>query len=300
MHGAHNKTNGKEETAHDHVPKADLTVDVLGVAMFLPKQKRVILVDGRKPRLSVNDPSTIIPAHLPIIAFEPRKYRASTVSKGKVRRVPSRMSFDYDLSGQDDEQRFDAFLLDGHTVTFENVQARGSVKPEDESIASMKSLAGKLTLCSDVIAGKAKEVVATINLSNAATIIGEAHGNHSEHTLRFGHEEKNCAEKVTSRFVRKKNEQPVVCLTNENGDNVMITLTGGGPWTVMIANVPAEELINMNSTPEGRDVPLTHVELLYDFYHLGRNDPRPIPRCTDHRHAHAHSTDGHCGPPVKP
>ncbi len=283
MHG-----NGSTQR-HQHGGMGDLTVEILGMALYVPSvNHNVILVDARKPRKSKTDKGTLIPGHYAFIAFAPGTYEAPRAMKPAI-------AFDYDLAGDGQDERYEAFVLDRHSVGFQNVDTRAGRAVQDKLIASMTDLAGSLRLKDTVRSGKpADEVIAHVDLSRAALIRGESHGIHSAHPLTIGGKDQDCAEKICAHFMAGTN-RPRVVLTK--GDEMTeFNLIGDGPWTVMIANIPVEEVMDLNMIGTGKNVPLTHCELIYDLYE--DTDDIRIPTCNFH-HAAAATAEGHCGPPFR-
>jgi hypothetical protein len=286
---------------HEKKPKTnganmkEITLEVFGVAMLLEKKKKIVFVDGRKPRISFTDGKSIIPPHMPFIAFRPGSYESSQESK---------MSFSYDVNGDGKTTRFEGFLLDGHVVSFERV-VKGEAALNDGSIAPMTAL-GSFELCPGVLNGTNSQIVATLDVSNATDIAGTDHGD-QVHAISFGSTVRNWAEKITVTF-KAKGAKPTLLLKKNGKTDLTVTLKGDGPWTIMTGNVPPEEVMNVSLPGEIHDnVPLTHVELLFDFYHMPAaamvGVPKP-PACTNHAHAHVAGariagSGVHCGPPVR-
>lgn len=298
--GGHGRKNGNGEqlsgngdghqVAHSH---ADLTVEILGVAMFIPKTRNAILVDGARPRPAITTKDFIIPPHYSLIAFPPGTYQAP-------REFKAGLCFDYDLGGDGKDEPYEAFVLRGHRVTFENFSAGKPPRLMIDSLAKMTTLAGKIKLKPGVEDGTAKEVAACVELGNATVIRGESHGIHNDHPIDFNGNEINCSEKIVAEF-RYEANTPRVRLQNAV-EKVEINLVGSGPWTIMIANVPAEELLDSNMIARGPKVPLTHCELIYDFYQIptqNRQKQIRVPTCSNHNEV-SQTADGHCGPPYQP
>lgn len=288
-HGEHvsGDRNGHQVT-HAH---ADLTVEILGVAMFIPTTKNAILVDGARPRPAVTKKDFFIPPHYSFIAFPPGTYQAPREFKAGLR-------FDYDLGGDGQDESYDAFVLRGHRVIFENVDTSKGQGLEIDSLAKMTTLAGAIELKPGVEDGTAKEVAACVELGNATFIRGESHGIHNAHAVDFNGKELDCSEKVVAEF-RHGTNTPRIRLKNAV-ENIEINLVGSGPWVVMIANIPVEEVMDSNMIVRGPRVPLTHCELIYDLYDI--NDPATqvrVPTCRFHDVV-TQTADGHCGPPYQP
>lgn len=309
-----------------------LTVEVFGVSMLLANPDKVVLPDGRRPRVA-SDGKSPIPTHIAFIALDPDSYDRSAIS-------PS-FSFQYDVNGGQKDQPFDAFLLDQSVVTFEGVK-RSDPKIKNDNIPSIADLLGdSAELCPSVWDGSSKNVVGTIELAEADTIEGRDHGDHLQ-PVTFGSTKRNWAETVVATFL--VGEAPAIRVrpgrahaatergkskTNGHGNgngnghggtsekkikslDVTIPLKGDHPPYVVIANVPPEELMKLNMVPEGQGVSLSHLELLYDFFHFkGTAGP---PKCDDHAFPHTHAPKpqaqgahgmriagdrAHCGPPVK-
>jgi hypothetical protein len=275
---------------HQHGGMGDVTVEILGMALYISKAKRVVLVDARKPRKSKTKANTIIPGHYSFIAFEPGTYQAP-------RGVKPSIAFDYDLAGDGQDERYEAFVLDRHRVTFENMDNQGGFAVQDGLIASMSKLAGDLGLKDRVVTGEAAEVLGSVDLSGASLVRGEAHGIHSAHPLTIGDEDENFAEKICAHFTAGRNT-PRVVLTEVEGQKLRteFNLVGNGPWTIMIANIPVEEVMDLNMIDPGTEVPLTHCELIYDLYK--ETKVMNIPTCKFH-HPAAATAEGHCGPPFR-
>lgn len=291
------QTNPKAVVSHHPVKQlameGDVFIHVFGVSMLLPEQKRIVLVDGRRARASEAVKGQIIPTHLPFMAVPPGSYETG---------IKSKMSFEYDVDGASadvDEPRFDAYPLDGDMISIENVVPPAGNNMEDDyivGIPSMQPLAGDIQLCEAVLTGASSRVVASIDVANATMVTGGAHGQHSEHGIKFGENERKCDEKIVAAF--KRNGRPRLIL-KRGKETEELSLTGDGPWHIMIANVPVEEIMQMSLMPEGNDVPLTHFELLYDLYHVGPGFVPKVPVCHNH-HAHRAASGSHCGPPARP
>lgn len=288
--------------AHPHAPAHNgpppLTVKILGVAMLLPEERKAVLVEGRKARLSTNT-EEIIPPHYPVIAFEAGKYEARDVND---QRIPSDLGFNFAHSDHDAKApRFEAYLLDRDTVSFRKIDAScPAEKVDDGNIPSMTELAGELELLPEVRKGSSKRVAGTVDLSKACAISGEKHGVRADHKITFGTSKAAPRAAMISATFNRFLAPPVIVLTNPDpAHNREITLLGNGPWTVLVANVPADEMMMLEEAPIKGPLQLTHVELLYDFYKLGKNQRRVIPFC-DEDHRPSHTVNGHCGPPVKP
>jgi hypothetical protein len=305
-------TRGSESTTaingnggdHDH---GDVTLDIFGVTLLLTKAKKIVLADGRKPRKSVSDPGAIIPGHFPFLAIESGRYVAYRGDRREA--IKPVMSFAYDLDGAGVKTPLDAFVLDGHVVSFSEVEPHsGDINPRN--IPQMNTLVERLELCPAVAAGTSRQVVATIDLTNARLAQGMDHGAHSDHRLRFGATVSNAPEKLIAKFERTHGKPRIELkrresdLRRDGQDTFTIELDRDDPPPrVMIGNVPAEEVMDLNFLPDGKEIPLTHIELLYDLYH-GAPAALPVPRCTDHvkgsaAGAHAHTAGGHCGPPMQ-
>src|SRR5207302_10701544 len=106
-----NVVKGEEEEQNE------LLVEIFGVTMLMPKQKKVVMPNGVKGRLSMDKLSVVAP-HIAFIAFEKSKYEPPP----KMNPV---LSFSYDIDGYGKKEiLFDAFLFDKHTVRFEDVAPR--------------------------------------------------------------------------------------------------------------------------------------------------------------------------------
>ncbi|HEX2120185.1 MAG TPA: hypothetical protein VHL59_00955 [Thermoanaerobaculia bacterium] len=279
------------------------------MTLLLTAEKKVVLADGRKPRKSVNDERTIIPGHFPFLAVESNKYKLYDEKGKEVVPVVPVMSFPYDLDGLGEKTALDAFVLDGHLVSVSNVeQGTGDINPRN--IPRMGALANGLELCPGVRAQTSRQVVAYVDVSNAKLVEGRDHGTHSDHQLRFGATISNAAEKLRATFART-HDKPTIKLQRRkmdekpDGQNAFTIELLENSVRVMVANVPAEEVMDLNVLPEGKEIPLTHIELLYDLYHSAP-PALPVPRCTEHvKHggaaggAHPHTAGGHCGPPMQ-
>lgn len=268
---------------HTH-PK--LVLEIVGVTMLLPESKRVVLVNGT-PRVSVTNPGSIIPRHYPFIALRPGTYSTD---------LESRLSFCYDIEGHgDDEEKFDAFALDRVEVSVENVEANEAALLT-ENIPEMGQFISKSALRPTVIRGSDDAVAARVDLPNAMSIVGHQHHmNGSDKKIRFGKKVMaDCADKITATFDagHMKPRIRLECCDRTH----FIDMTGDGPWVVMIGNVPFEELTNVNSFGKGRGIKLTHFELLYDLYEKAGTKQVP----TFDNVEHGMTTEGFCGPPVKP
>jgi hypothetical protein len=283
-----------------------VTLDIFGVTLLLTKARKVVLADGRKPRNSVSDPGAIIPGHFPFLAVESGRYAIYSAEKQKIKPV---MSFSYDLDGVGKKTPLDAFVLDGHVVSLSEIeQNNGDINPRN--IPQMNTLVDGLELCPAVVAGTSRQVVSYIDLSNARLVQGMDHGAHSEHRLRFGTTVSNAPEKLIAKFERTHDKPRIELkrreMKRDGQDAFTIELDRADPPPrVMVGNVPAEEVMDLNILPDGKEIPLTHIELLYDLYH-GAPAALPVPRCTDHVKqagaaggAHPHTAGGHCGPPMQ-
>lgn len=268
---------------------AAVRVEILGIALFVPETKNVVFVDGTKATPSFTKPDWIIPAHYTFIAFEPGKYQVP-------RKFKAGLSFDYDLAGDGVDETYDAFVLAGHRITIENVDTSRGQWLELASLARVSQLAPDIELKPGVAQGRGKnhEVVACLELKDATVIRGAEHGLHSQKPIKFGGEPCECSEKLVAEFRYGRNA-PFVRLKNSVED-VVINLIGDGPWTIMIANVPVEELMDRSTMPMGTDVPLLHNELIYKLFETGGRK-LPVPTCDL---TMSRSADGVCGPPYRP
>jgi hypothetical protein len=279
-------TQDAQRAARGASAKGLLSVDVCGVAMFLPDVYRILVIDGRKPRVSVTDKS-MIPAHIPMIGIQSGTYEPPATA--------SKLTFEYDVDGNGAPVRFDAFMLDGHTVSFGGVKSSGTPVIGGKRFASMKELSADAELCSGVRAGCSRQVVGTIDFSNARTIRGKPHGKDSS-PLKFGHKELDVADMAAATF--EATDAPPTIHFKKGDETLTIELTGNGPWRVMVGNFPVEEIVGTQTAPPQHDAPLTHLELYYDLYHVGRHDSLPIP--TGANHLHARTANGRCGPTLVP
>ena len=268
---------------------AAVRVEILGIALFVPETKNVVFVDGTKATPSFTKPGWIIPAHYTFIAFEPGKYQVP-------RKFKAGLSFDYDLAGDGVDETYDAFVLAGHRITIENVDTSRGQKLELDSLARVSQLVPGLELKEGVADGTRREhdVVACLELQNATVIRGEEHGLHSQKPIKFGGVPCECSEKLVAEF-RYGTNAPIVRLKNKVED-VVINLIGDGPWTIMVANVPVEELMDRNTMPMGLDVPLLHNELIYKLYKTADGQQLPVPTADLPM---SRTADGVCGPPYR-
>lgn len=305
-----------------------LTVEVFGVSMLLENPDKVVLPDGRGARVA-SDGKSPIPTHIAFVALEPDSYDRSAIS-------PS-FTFRYDVNGDENEVLYDAFLLDRSVVTFEGVKKHDPII-KNENIPSIAELLGDTAeVCPGVWDGSSKNVIASIEIDEAATIEGKDHGDHLQ-PVTFGSTTRNWAETIVATFElddaaairvrpskahaangrgRSKSKSNGHGNGNGNGHghaakkneplDVTIPLKGDRPQYVFIANVPPEELMKLNVVPEGQAASLSHLELLYNLFHF--RGPGGPPKCDDHAfpHTHGHAAHGmrisgdraHCGPPVK-
>jgi hypothetical protein len=243
---------GKEEEEQN-----ELLVEIFGVTMLLPKEKKVVMPNGVKARLSMDKLMAIAP-HIAFIAFEQSKYEPSP-------KMHPALSFFYDIDGDGKKEiLFDAFLFDKDTVRFEDV-ARRQTEFSIDDIPTVADLSQDIEICPAVISGNSTKVIATINLSNAKSIKGEDQGD-DKLPVAFGTVTRNWAEKIVAEFERNGGE-PRVVLTNET-QSVEFKLKKNAT-RVMIGNVPAQEVMKLNDLDDYmRDHPLSHIELLYDLFHL--------------------------------
>lgn len=291
--------------------RGPLFVDVCGIAMYLPDKAKVVVIDARKPRVSVTDGSLIAP-HMPLVGvksgtyekpvFTPKPSNDATAAAAAPATPVSldslgHVSFDYDIDGIDQPVRFDAFMLDGHTVRINGVQNNQPIVG-GKAFGSMKLLAPDLELCTAVAAGTSRQVIGTIDFSNAYAIEGKAHGKHPG-PLKFGHNIVDCADMAIATFEVGDSDEPSIELKNDKGTTT-IKLKGDGPWRVMVGNFPVDELVGNAVTEVKHDVPLTHLELYYDLYHVGRFDPLPVPVGDNHVHVNPRTANGRCGPTLTP
>lgn len=288
--------SGGGSVLHDPNPANTLEVGILGVAILLPDKKLVIFPDGRKPRLSVDKPGKIIDPHFAVIAFECGKFKAR-LRNGQ--EVPPTFTFNYDLSGHHKPVCYGGFFFERHKVVFKNVD---STDPEIDTkdIASMSDLVPNLQMCSDVTSGKSPYVIGLVDLTGACSIKGKSHGLHGKHAINLGNKPpRNCAELIVAKFHVKPTPPIVMMLHPKNRcHDLIIELTGKGPWRVMCANVPVDELLSANESTTEKGLHLTHIELLYDLYHLGAGQSRVVPYCPEDHPLFAQVINGHCGPPV--
>lgn len=312
--------NQKQSRSSPVVSEKSLTVEVHGVSMLLNGSDKIVLPEGRKARIGT-DGRSVIPPHIAFIAFRPGDYDRGTLKPA--------ITFSYDLEGVNEVMEFDAFLLDQHTISFEGV-VKNFPSVDDSTIPRMTDLVGSLELCPSVIEGSSRHVVGTLDLVGARSVAGKDHGTHT-HAIAFGNDVRNWAEKISVTY-EASNEPPQVRLRRNKShplageDDVFIPLMGKGPWTVMVANIPPEEVMDLNETEIGQNVPLTHLELLFDLYHgptpvIGNGrEVLQVPRCRNHEvpqmaghagHVHAGGvgrptavgariagSGAHCGPPV--
>lgn len=299
-----NRNSSNKEVQHGTVPlhpvgkngRTTLTVNVIGVAMLLPEERRAVLVDGRTSRVSRNFENEIIPAHYPVIGVEAGTYEARDVND-KI--VSSDLSFNLDHNGHG-KHRVDGFLLTGYEVAFRKIDTSCGFSLDDKEIASMRELPGNqdLQLAPGVADGTFHKVITSVDLSNACEVGGQRHGLLGDHKLVFGATPAPRAGMVTATFNRGLASPVILLKSRERKQTIEITLLGHGPWTVFVANVPADELFRVTAPINGA-LQLTHVELLYDLYKISPDHPRKIPFCPE-QHALDHTVNGHCGPPVKP
>ncbi|MFP5248087.1 MAG: hypothetical protein ACLGH0_15445 [Thermoanaerobaculia bacterium] len=276
----------------------ELKVDLCGVIMFLPDLMKGILVDGRKARNSVTNGS-VIPSHTPFVAIQTDTYK-------KVPALSSNLTFKYDVDGTGELITFDMFPIDGHRISFGGgVINRGASEVGGERLGSMKSLAPDLELCTGVRAGSSRQVVGTVDFTNATSVVGKAHAGHADSGLKFGNSNTAvpCADMVMATF-DVGDQAPCVIAEKEyekDGRKVIekavVELLGDGPWRVMVANMPLDQITNAEEPPNQHDIPLVHNELYYELYHLGRNTPLPVPRFDNHVHR---TLNGRCGPTLQP
>lgn len=288
--------------------RGPLFVDVCGIAMYLPEVFKVAVVDARKPRKSVTDGSLITP-HMPLVGIKAGTYDPPvTVSRkpadpdakdGQPKETVGHVSFDYDIDALGKPIRFDAFVLDGHSVSFGGVRApNGKPSSGGKAFGSMKLLAPDIELCSAVRTGESREVVGMIDFSNAFSVQGRAHGLHPG-PLTFGHNIVDCADMAIATF--EVGEEDTPCVRFEKDDQVTtIALKGKGPWRVMVGNFPVDELVGNHETVLKEDVPLTHLELYYALYHVQPFDSIVVPRGDNHVHVGTRTATGRCGPTLTP
>jgi hypothetical protein len=286
--------------------KKELLVEIFGVTMILPKQERVVIPNGVKARLSMNRLSAI-PPHVAFIAFELGTYQPPPNTR------PA-LTFFYDLVGDGEkETRLDAFLLNNDKVTFEGFVPRDTKLPSDrlviENIPTMAALSNEIEICPGVVSGSSTKVIASIDLSQAKSIKGEDHGD-DKLPVTFGTLTQNWAEKIVAEFERN-GVQPRVALTKEGQEPVEFNLKENAT-RVMIANVPAQEVMKLNDLENAHDhnqIPLAHIELLYDFFHMPCGCDIPAqPMSTLPAHIHNALAAGaaaqlpgsnRCGPPLQ-
>lgn len=311
-------------TSEQGVQETVLNVDVFGVTMLLPKEKKVVLVDGRRRRIA-SDGVSVIPSHVPFLGIEAAAFAKTDPA------VKPKLAFSYDVDGNETRTSFECFLLDRHTVTFEGVVEYDCLV-KDANIPRMNSLIGNMRLCPGVKDGTLDRVVGLIDLQHAETIAGADHGNHN-HAIAFGADVRNWAEKITATFIANR---PVVIRLTQNKPQAKGAAAAGaelqnmaihlkpGKWKVMVANIPPEEVLDLYEMEANGDgtVPLTHLELLYDLYHVGYGQRFSTPLCAGHApvpmngnghfhgpgHTHGVAHDhavqrvagsgAHCGPPV--
>lgn len=289
---------------HSRAPgndRSQLQVGILGVTVLQPETKKVLLPDGRKARLSSGEPREIIPPHYPVIAFEAGKWQAVTAD-GET--PPFQLAFQADLTGHHDgggKECFEGFLLDRHSVSFGSLV---SCKPaiDKEPFAEISELVSGLVFRPGAENGELAEVVGLIDLANAASINGATHGKHGEHKIGLGNSgRRNCAEMVLATFDTYK-FGPVVKLQPLDPKNAAqsmdVVLLGPGPWRMIVANVPADELLALREERPEPGLRLTHIELVYDLFNLHDGQPRVVPICPEEHHELAAVVNGHCGPPV--
>lgn len=260
-------------------PRNGVTLEVLGITMLVPKQKRVFLPDGREPRVSSANRS-VIPPHHPFVAIEQGGYEGADPA----------FSFSFDVDGSGAQRRFDAWLLNGHTVSIEGPKGDGTI--DADGVFDMTWIVGDWKLRDDL----GDRAVTTIDLSNAGRVEGTCVGYRPRQQLRVGEEMREVPPKLTARFppagataihIAKKGERNVIPLRDA--------------CTVIVGNAPLPELFGHHMAMEP-DAPLTHLELLFSFYDQSEDRRFTLPLAVGHHH-HAMTADdmsGLCGPAVRP
>jgi len=275
------------------VGQNELLVEIFGVTMILPEQKQVVIPNGVKGRLSMDRLSAIAP-HIAFIAFEPGKYEPPPGMK------PA-FSFSYDLVGDGvKDTDFDGFLPDHETVSFQDIAGR-TTKFSIDNIPTTAALSKDIEVCPGVVSGNSTKVIATIDLSRAKSIKGEDHGD-DKLPATFGTETKNWAEKIVAEFDRNGGQPRVIVAKKESEVEFKLNQNA---TRIMIANVPPQEVMKLNVLEEHvHDVPLAHLELLYDLFHMpcGCDVPTsPTSKVPAHAGGGPAQLPGtnRCGPPVK-
>jgi hypothetical protein len=275
------------------VTKNELVVEIFGVTMILPEQKQVVIPNGVKGRLSMDKLSAIAP-HIAFIAFEPDKYELLPDMK------PA-FSFSYDLVGDGvKETDFDGFLLDHETVSFQDIAGR-TTKFSIDNIPTTTALSKDIEICPGVVSGNSTKVIATIDLSRAKSIKGADHGN-DKLPVTFGTETKNWAEKIVAEFDRNGGQPRVILEKKESRVECKLK---DDATRIMIGNVPPQELMKLNALEAHvhDQVPLAHLELLYDLFHMpcGCDVPAaPTTNAPTHAGGPAQLPGtNRCGPPVQ-
>lgn len=268
--------------------RGPLLVDVCGIAMFIPDVNQLYVVDGRQPRIAVTDGSLISP-HVPLLGIETDSYEPTTAG--------AKLMFNYDIDGIDQPLQFDGFVLDRHTIRFRGVM-KNSPTLGGPKMASMSLLSQTIELCPSVRAGNSQQVVGTVDFSNALWVNGKTHGKH-EGPLTFGHKEIDCADMAIATF-EVGSDQPAIEMVKNGVVEASLKLRGDGPWRVMVGNFPMDELIGTAPPVLLHEVPLTHLELYYDLYHVSSNDKITVPVGDNHVHSIARTANGRCGPTMTP
>jgi hypothetical protein len=128
------------------------------------------------------------------------------------------------------------------------------------------------------------------------TIEGKAHKNHPG-PLKFRNSEIDCADMAAAIF--EAEDGPPTIELQKGDETKTIKLDGEGPWRVMVGNFPVDEIVGMVPVEIKHEVPLTHLELYYDLYHVGRSG-LAVPIGSNHVHAEQRTATGRCGPTLVP
>ncbi|MEO8378826.1 MAG: hypothetical protein ABI779_04100 [Acidobacteriota bacterium] len=272
----------------------ELKIEVYGITHYVSQIKRIVFPDGRKPRLSVNDGS-IIESHQPFIAFEQGTYAPPAA-------VSPTFSFRFDIDAAGDPRSFDAWFLDGHTISVMG-PVPGLGQPdftEKTRVCDMGTLAPGLLLSPDVTKLTSKAASGWLDVSTAREVGGEADGPGGGILIQSAEGEVTIANRFTVHYEVGAPATTVrVGKGPGPGDVTDFALSGKGPWTVMAGNAPLGQLLGADTSHDLAGAPLTHLELVYDLYDFDSKGGRPVPRLA---RGHVHTmtvAGGLCGPVSK-
>lgn len=267
----------------------EVVMDVTGVAMFLDDYKMVVFGNALKGRLA-EDKKTVIPPHVTVLAVPAGSYQFTGPN---TRAANFTFPVKPEMLGAGAEMKYDAFLLSNDTLRV-NRSSDLTLEPdwENEIVRMRRDIIPGKALHAGVTEGTHSSVIARFHTEGASL------ETQFPSTLKFGANEHPSANTLRFRF-RVPDDSPTVTITGPDVPST-IKLTGQGPWTLILADLPYEEYFRTMPEDHVHDEPMHHFVLLYDFFQLADGDPKPVPT---HVMQHSHGTPllgppGRCAPPV--